>query len=57
MKIAELVEALEAVRAITGECEVLVEGSTGEIDAITQVEVCGSPGSLSCKIDVVKKVS
>lgn len=56
MKIAELVEALESVRAITGECTVLVENSAGEVDSIKEITVTGSPGALECCIKVIPHV-
>lgn len=56
MKIAELVEALEAVRAITGECEVIIHTPNGEIDNIVDVEVTGKPGALSCAIKIIPLV-
>lgn len=50
MKIAELVEALEAVRALAGECDVTIHGSGSKIYDIQAVEVIGKPGALNCAI-------
>lgn len=56
MKIAELVEALESVRSITGECEVIVSVAGSDDATVSEVEVSGKPGALKCAIKVIPLV-